>query len=280
MARVGSIVFQINTILKEHNGIGISKLESRNNSGLSAENGHKVSNYFHSHKSMTNARRDLMNLGKYAKENYNIKNIKNITKDVINNWIKSKEISYHTASNYLSEINKVKTHLGITQEEIKALRATYKSSLSKGELSQQTRAYKKLDIITLGYKSQIAFELQRDYGLRLKEATHINLERQHIQGTTLSIQSKGGKQITIEISKTLLKKIETQANDKKIFSVHQKTYQEALKIAILKTGQKFNGTHGIRHSFAQKKLEEGYTKQQVSEMMGHTRQEITNTYLR
>jgi len=47
-----------------------------------------------------------------------------------------------------------------------------------------------------------------------------------------------------------------------------------------KVGNKYNGTHGLRHSFAQDKLEEGYTKGQVSEMMGHVREDITDVYLR
>ena len=36
----------------------------------------------------------------------------------------------------------------------------------------------------------------------------------------------------------------------------------------------------MRHSYAQNRLEQGYSKQNVSESIGHIREEITDTYLR
>jgi integrase len=280
MARVGSIVHQVAKIIKAHNGIGISKREARNESGLIAENNHKVSNYFHSYKSLDNARRGLINLGKFAKEEFNIKDMSNIDKEVVKEWIKSKNISSYTASNYLSEISKVREHLNITQEEIKELRQEFHKSLEKTrEVAKTTRAYKNLDKVKIADRSQISFELQKDYGLRAKEAIHINLTRQ-LKDNILTVQSKGGKQLEIKISDKLAQDIRAAANKNNIFNVNYKTYTRDLKEAIEKTGQKYNGTHGIRHTFAQKKLEEGYTKAQVSEMLGHVREEITDVYIR
>ncbi|MBA1433607.1 MAG: hypothetical protein FAF04_08495, partial [Epsilonproteobacteria bacterium] len=163
MARVGSINHQVGEILKKHNGIRISKLERRNESGLkSVESGHKVSDLFHSYKSLDNARNDLKNLGNYAKEQFGVKDMSKIDREIVGQWIRDKEISYNTASNYLSEINKVPEHLNITREDVKELRAELKQELIKNELT--TRAYKHLDRIKLPAKSQPAFELQRDYG--------------------------------------------------------------------------------------------------------------------
>jgi len=279
MARVGSIVFQVANIIKAHNGIRISKLERRNESGLSAENGHKVSDLFHSYKSLDNARADLLNLGKFAKDELGIKDMSKIGIEGINEWIKSKNITYRTASNYLSELNKVHEHLGVSKEEIKELRAELKNNLERvGTLHNTTRAYKSLDKIQLSDKAQIAFELQRDYGLRAKEATHINLERQ-LKGNTLLYTQKGGKLSEITITPTLASKIKENAVNGK-YELNYKTYSRELKAAIEKTGQKYNGTHGIRHTFAQNKLETGASKQKVSELMGHVREEITNVYLR
>ena len=279
MARVGSIVFQVANIIKAHNGISVSKLERRNESGLSAENGHKVSDLFHSYKSLDNARADMLNLGKFAKDELGIKDMSKIGINGINEWIKSKNITYRTASNYLSEINKVHEHLGVSKEEIKELRAELKNNLERvGTLHNTTRAYKSLDKIQLSDKAQIAFELQRDYGLRAKEATHINLERQ-LKENTLSYLQKGGKLSEITLSPTLVSKIKENAVNGK-YELNYKTYSRELKAAIEKTGQKYNGTHGIRHTFAQNQLEAGTSKQNVSEMMGHVREEITNVYLR
>jgi len=277
MARVGSINHQVGNIIKAHNGIGQSKLESRNSSGLvSAESGQKVSDKFHSYKSLDNARNDLKNIGNYAKEHYQIKDMTLITKEVVESWIHSKDITYNTASNYLSELNKVHEHLSISRQDVKELRANLKQELRTNEL--QSRAYKGLNKIQMPEKSQPAFELQRDYGLRMSAATHINIDKQ-INGNTLSYQEKGGKWSEKELSNGLVSKIKENAVNGK-YELSKDTYRGQLQKQIESTGQKYNGTHGIRHSFAQSQLEAGKSKQEVSESMGHSREEITNTYLR
>jgi len=277
MARAGSINYQVSKIIKAHNGIGQSKLESRNSSGIvSLESGHKVSDKFHSYKSLDNARNDLKNLGNYAKDVFGIKDMSQIDRHVIESWIRDKDITYNTASNYLSEINKVHEHLNITREEIKELRAELKQDLRTNE--QETRAYKDLDRIELPERSQPAFELQRDYGLRLSAATHINIEKQ-LDGNTLRYQEKGGKWSEKELSTSLVSKIKENAVNGK-YHISINTYRDHLKKEIEKTGQKYNGTHGIRHSYAQNQLELGKSKEEVSKAMGHVREEITNTYLR
>jgi len=276
MVRAGSINYQVGKIIKQHNGIGQSKQESRNTSGLvSAESGHKVSDKFHSYKSLDNARNDLKNLGNYAKE-HGIKDMSKIDAQIVKNWIESKGISYNTASNYLSEINKVHEHLSISREDVKELRTEFKTELRSNEL--QSRAYKHLDRIQLPQKSQPAFELQRDYGLRMNAATHINIEKQ-IDGNTLKYQEKGGKWNEKELNPTLVSKIKENAVSGK-YELSINTYRDQLKREIEKTGQKYTGTHGIRHTYAQNQLEAGKSKQEVSEAMGHSREEITNTYLR
>ena len=280
MARAGSINFQVSNIIKAHNGISKSKLETRNESKLKGENNQKVSDLFHSYKSLDNARNDLTNLAKFAKENHNIKDMSKIDINIVKDWINSKDVVYRTASNYLSELNKVSEHFSFDRNEIKELRSDLKNNLEKtGAFAQQTRSYKNLDKIILNDpKSQLAFELQRDLGLRVKEATHINLERQ-LNDNILTITQKGGKLTQKEISPTLVSKIKENAAQG-IYSVNSRTYTRNLKIAIEKSGQKWTGTHGMRHSYAQSQLEAGKTKLEVSQEMGHNREEITDTYLR
>jgi site-specific recombinase XerC len=277
VARAGSINYQVGNIIKAHNGIGQSKLESRNSSGLtSAESGHKVSDKFHSYKSLDNVRNDLKNLGNYAKNVHGIKDMSKIDANVVKDWIESKEISYNTASNYLSELNKVHEHLNISREEIKEMRAEFRQELRENKL--ETRAYNKLDSVQLPDKSQPAFELQRDYGLRVSAASHINIAKQ-LNGNTLIYQEKGGKWSEKELSPTLASKIrENSINGK--YELNYNTYRDQLQKELEKTGQKYNGTHGIRHSYAQNQLEAGKSKQEVSESMGHSRLEITNVYIR
>ncbi len=279
MARAGSVAYQVAKIIKNHNGIGQSKFESRENSGILSEGNQKVSDKFHSYKSLDNARRGLMNLGKYAKDEFGIKNMQEISQEVIKAWLEQKELNYHSASNHLSDIAKVREHFSISKEQIKEIRQEFKKTLDKkGHLAQQSRAYKDLDKISLTPKNDIAFQLQRDYGLRVSEATHVNINKQ-LNGNILSVQGKGGKIVEKQLTPTLVLKIKENAVEGK-YEVSNQVYARELKKAIEKTGQKYNGTHGIRHSFAQNKLEEGYSKQEVSEMMGHNRAEITLAYLR
>ncbi len=277
MARVGSINYQVSKIIKEHNGIGKSKLEARNSSGEIAESGHKVSDKFHSYKSLDNARNDLTNLAKYAKSEYGIKDMSKINQEVVGSWIRSKDIGYNTASNYLSEINKVHEHLSINKEHVKELRAELKTELHSPTLG--TRAYKNLESVKVPLRSDIAFKLQRDYGLRLREATHV--KESQLSGNNLSVNGKGGKEITKELKPADAQQLRNAIRENSgIYKVNQKTYSRDVQTGIEATGQEYNGTHGIRHSYAQNQLINGATKQEVSEAMGHVREEITNIYLR
>ncbi len=276
MARLGSIKYQVSQILQKVNAIGTSKKETREQSGLkSLESGHKVSDKVHSYKSLENLRNDLTNLANYAKEEFKIKDIREINIDIVNAWIESKNISYSTASNYMSELNKVSDHFNFTKDEIKILRADLKKELPKAEL--ETRAYKNLEKLELKDKNQVAFELQRDYGLRVNAATHIDLNKQ-LNGNTLTFREKGGKLSQKELSPNLAQKLKENAVDGK-YEVNKRTYSRDFQKQIEKSGQKYNGTHGIRHSYAQKMLE-NHSKAEVSKELGHTREEITDTYLR
>ncbi len=276
MARLGSIKYQVSQILQKVNGIGMSKKETREQSGVkSLESGHKVSDKVHSFKSMENLKNDLTNLASFAKNEFQLQDIKEINIDIVSSWIESKNIGYSTASNYMSELNKVSDHFNFTKAEIKDLRAELKSDLPKAEL--ETRAYKNLEKIDLKEKHRVAFELQRDYGLRVNAATHINLEKQ-LQGNTLTYKEKGGKLSQKELNPNLAQKIRENAVQGK-YEINKRTYSRDLQKKIEESGQKFNGTHGIRHSYAQKMLETN-PKIAVSQEMGHSRAEITDTYLR
>ena len=276
MARLGSIKYQVSQILQKVNGIGMSKKESREQSGAkSLESGHKISDKVHSFKSLENLKNDLTNLASFAKNEFKIQDIKAINIEIVSSWIESKNIGYNTASNYFSELNKVSDHFNFTREEIKELRADLKNDLPKTVL--ETRAYKNLEKIELNPKHQAAFELQRDHGLRVNASTHIDLNKQ-LHGNTLTYREKGGKLSRKELNPTLAQKIRENAVEGK-YEINKRTYSRDLQKKIEESGQKYNGTHGIRHSYAQKMLETN-SKAEVSHEMGHSRPEITDTYLR
>lgn len=280
---------QVKDLLKEVNGIGVSKLESRNESGIkSIESGHKVSNKVHSHKSMENLRRELNNLGMHARK-MGIKDISQINIDVVRSWIDNKEIGYRTASNYLSNINKLESHLDVTREQIRELRQEISPSLQRPQL--RTRAYRNLDQIQVPDRSQPAFRLQRDYGLRPGAARDIRVIQNpvnihkpdftgtHVKGNILHYREKGGKPAQKTLDRETVRVIEENAQNG-FYRIPRNTYARDLSKALKENGQEFNGAHGIRHTYAQESLQNGGTKQEVSLELGHKREEITNTYLR
>jgi len=280
MARVGSINYQVAKVIKIYNGIHQSKRERRNESNLvSVENGHKVSDKFHSYKSLDNVRANLTNLAKFAKLNHQVKNISKIDINIVRNWILNKNITYDTASNYFSELHKVHEYFSFNREEIKNLRADIKKTLKSSETKYETRYYKNLEKVILPVQTQPAFELQRDHGLRVSASTFIDIDKQ-LNGNILTYREKGGKLAQKELSNSLVSKIQDNAFNN-IYQVNNRTYSRHLEKAIItQTKNKFNGTHGIRHTYAQNQLELGKTKLEVSKELGHVREEIIHTYLR
>ena len=68
MARLGSVKYQVNNLINSITGIGISKKEQRQISGIeSLESGHKISDLVHSYKSLENIRNDILNLANCLK---------------------------------------------------------------------------------------------------------------------------------------------------------------------------------------------------------------------
>jgi len=276
MARVGSTRYQVQQILKQHNGIGKSKAATRAESGITGENGHAVSNQFHSYASMDSARSTLYNLGQYARQEHGIKDMSKIDAKIVTEWIKDRDVVYGSASNDLSELRKVHEHLNISTEDIKQVREIARQECRTS--SKETRAYTKLDRVQISERSSVVYELMKTHGLRVAEASHINISKQ-LNQNTLTVQGKGGKIIEKELTPTLVSKIREIAQNG-VFHQSYDTFAKDLQNAIESAGMKYNGTHGLRHSYAQQRLEEGATLAEVSAEMGHVREEITLVYLR
>ena len=277
MAKLGSVKYQARPILAAVNGKGISKKETREHSDITGENNKPVSNLVHSTKSMKNLRNELNNLGNFAKKYHSVKDITLIDIDIIRNWIEHKgNIGYRTASNYLSNINKIADFLSVDKADVKILRNDLKFKLS--EPNYGSRAYKKLEEMQLrDEKSQLVFELQREYGLRVTAASHINIDKQ-FDNATFTYSEKGGMKNTRQFPMELIDRIKKLSVNGR-FDVPYNTYRLHLKTVIEADNQVFNGTHGIRHSWAQRELKYR-SPSEVAKDMGHSREYIIRTYLR
>lgn len=292
---INNIERTVSQIIHNHNSIGISKSDSAKNSEIIGAHGQKTSENLHSIKYMLNSRNELTNLAIFAKEYYNLK-IHQINIKTIKTWLQSKDISKDTASTYIAEIARFSNEFkNLSREAIINIRGEqFYKDLRVAE--QEPRAYNvnKIDINLMKDTIQISYELQRDYGLRISEATSILIRNDTLQikniytkadvglypnQNMLIYSGKSGKIGEKELTPTLTSKIVENASQGK-FEINNRTYARHLEKAIKKSGQEYNGTHGLRHSYAQNQLRAGAPKADVSKEMNHEREDIINTYLR
>ena len=153
----------------------------------------------------------------------------------------------------------------------------------------KNRAYNDLDTISalINTRSQLSFKIQKDLGLRVKEATYIK-ESQLKENNNIEITQKGGNKTIRKINPQLYKQIKNEIkNNNGVFQINRATYTRDLKQAVEKAKEDWNGTHGIRYNYAQDRFKElqqqNYSKEnalaKVSQEMGHTRIEISIYYL-
>ena len=282
----GSIKYQLSTILKKYDGKGISKKTNRENGDTKGFNNQKVSDKIHSYESYRATFSTMKNIAEYAKANHNIKSIDKISNNVIQLYFLKKiteGISYRTLSNQVSHLSKIEQEFAYDKNQLQTIRELAKGILPKQRLAPRAYSQKLLDKIQLQNSAlQTTFNLQRELGLRVSAATFINVNTQLSKNGELNIlkfKEKGGKVSEKVISNDLVSKLKENSVEG-IFKVSTSTYTKSLEKAIKNNGGKWNGTHGMRHSYAQNMLEKGYSKQSVSESMGHQREEITDTYLR
>ena len=285
----------INRVMSNANGIGQSKSQSRNSSNIRGENGHKVSDKAHSIKEVQNLRSITTQYINYVKENYEGKVAGNINTDSAKSFLeeKSQEVSGGTLNTYISTLNKVadnlnKDHIGnLSREAIKDIKDDIKEHTGL-QTEHINRAYDNPEAIKEQMQHStmsISAELQHEAGLRASDS--IDSSKWTINNdNTLTIQgSKGGlTYMTAPLSNKLIQKT-TEAKEMN-YKANYTEYKEDLKEAVEETGQNWNGTHGLRYSFAQERVEElknqGYTKDQANGQtsleMGHSRLDITDHY--
>lgn len=109
-----------------------------------------------------------------------------------------------------------------------------------------------------------------------------------LKGHLLTIE-KGGKPGIVQIQKRAYLALEEFLEEDGVFEINIAKYRRALIKAAQKTNQTYNGSHGLRWNFAQRRFQElqilgnltyEQALQQVSWEMKHERAEITEHYLR
>ena len=155
---------------------------------------------------------------------------------------------------------------------------------------RETRAFNNPEAVIshLPDRAAVAASIQLTHGLRVDNATNFTLNNDG----TIGFIAKGGKSYDhFRIEPSLYQKICALFSDsvgKTIQLLPYSTYLHQLKNACTACGERFSGTHSLRHSHAQrlynelrgKGLSDTAAKARVSEDLFHRRLEIVNTYLR
>jgi len=136
---------------------------------------------------------------------------------------------------------------------------------------------------------QLVAELQWKGGLRIHEVAGLREDsfscRQ--ESHEITVKGKGGYERSVPIERELWEKAREMVQENGRIPFDYKEYLEDLRESAWGTGQKYQGSHGLRYNFAQEKYEEllkeglGHHEalKEVSELMGHHRPEITKHYL-
>lgn len=298
----GNITYQVRQLWNIVDGIGISKKESRANSNYFGQNGHLVSDKVHSYNSKDEFINRAIELATYAKKIFGIKDMQAITNKVIESYIQEKindDLVYESISTYISQLEKIQIALAkmkinkpehkylFDREGLITVREMAKDQAVRS--THENRAFERPDYLRSEIKEdyKVSFDLQRNFGLRVNEATYIKTSQ--LQNNILTIQGKGGYLREIDLPKELLDRLSNQLliNDGKI-EIPYSSYKDNMEVAAKKTKQNYEGTHGLRYNYVQEryqiKLREGKTHQnalkEISHEIGHNRPEITEHYLK
>ncbi len=103
----------IKALMSNAQGIGTSKIQSRNSSNLKGQNGHAISSKAHSIASMQNLRTVTTQYINYVDENYDGRVLNNINSESIRDFIdyKAEALADSSLNTYISELGKVVDNL-------------------------------------------------------------------------------------------------------------------------------------------------------------------------
>lgn len=315
----GTVKWQVQEVYKTISAIGQSKhadkAAARDNGARTwAELGRELRIYSYATADTYRAVwRDLLT---YTHQNFQMKDIEKLNGEYVRAFLEHKienNVAKSTFSNYSAALSKLEIALNTYSSQngkdntynfrtdIKEVREIAQQTLAKFEGS---RAYNNPSSIISSMNSDaysqryaLVATIQHQSGARVHEANNI---REHqlkgfvtdkVTGETrgaIQVSGKGGKTRDLLVSKDTYSRVASYIEREGKFTFAENTYREMLKQAAHTSEQKYQGTHGLRWSFARERLSTikgaGYSREDalkaVSQELGHERTDITNHYLR
>jgi len=302
----GSVKSQVYFLLNVLDGIGKSKKEMRSGSVILGENGRQVSPLIHSYKYRNDIKNTATQLLNFAKEDFNIKNAEYIDNDVIKSYILKKldaGVTYRSISTYIGHLRKImlglqkiseykeKKYKAFDEDGVKIISALKKEKAYKTKY--KNRAYVDVENILSNLKNEeniLVAKVQLEAGVRVTEGLKFRLDQMK-NNNQIEVKIKGGNTILVTVKENtynvLLAKINKAIEKGEIgFRIQYDDYYSDLKQAVESTVETWNGTHGMRYVYAQRRMNELSSEMSfeearliVSKEMGHHRANITSHYL-
>ncbi len=247
------------------------------------------------------------------RETTGAKNLKQLDNDKIRTYIdtlhdrfETGELKSSTVSSYVSALNNIirytNEHLNKNIETISAKEV----NMSRGSIEYQNRvvnqevhnAFKDFLSAKNDIKAQAlqhSVDLQREFGLRLRESIQIKADtiREALKTGTLHLSREDGtknsqpRDIPVR-NEQQLETLKSALNFMQENNLHsliptdtlkeQYQFAENIKQEFNRVSDTKMDYHGERHYYAQERLSEGATARQVSEELGHHREEILKYY--
>jgi len=251
-------------------------------------------------------------IGEHAKTAYGVKDLERLNGQHVASFLQIKinqGVSRATLDQYAAAAAKMENGLNRYADrnktgnsyrfDLKEVRALGAKEL--GNRNHEPRAYADRGKLVekIEGKAALVAAIQAEGGARFKEARQIKegqlkgiLLDKDVTGQLrgqIEVIGKGGKERTIQVSPA------TYAQLKGAVAVgggtfrleNYRSYCDSLKNAAKETGQDYTGSHGLRWSWAQDRMEQCQQKMSyeealgvVSREMGHERSDITEHYLR
>lgn len=250
-------------------------------------------------------------IGRFAKEEFAVRDLEKLTADHVRQFLDYKielGVSYSHWSGYCAAVGKLENALNAYSDKndrgnaydyrsvVNELRSEASSELPRFE---GTRNYDRPERLTEAISNpshQLAARIQHESGLRIAGASRISarqlrgLGRDVHTGRRVGLVDyigKGGKPGTAQLTPETYQRLADHIRAHGQFNVSADGYRASLESAADRTGQDYNGSHGLRWNFAQERFSElqaaGHCYEKclgvVSNELGHNRIEITTHYL-
>lgn len=240
----------------------------------------------------------------HVRENYDVHDVSRVKawhvedflRDVIDRGVALK--TYKTYSAAMSKLepalNKVRRYPIAFSHTIKSLNKTARGALIRND-PRRSYVDPEAAIAKIDHEIyRLAAYMQLEGGARVAEISELKADRnlrgvQNGYGHIRLTNTKGGRIRMMKVSEEIYRRVEEIIASEGKFEFTRINYARAACKAFQSRGEKWNGTHGLRWNFAQRRFYElqsdagksfNEALQAVSLELGHSRPEITLHYLR